>query len=163
MPFIERQGLFEQGEISIAETFSCLATMLPDCLFLQGAPQPGGSILPFELLQFKQVFRQHCFPLIQCRHRFSLLVNPLRIPVWWTHMLHVPAHDKAPHVTCSIRQAYQRQQEEPDSCWSPGESEAPVHQAPFFNPGNPCEEDELREHSSDVYGELLQVSSHNGI
>jgi hypothetical protein len=44
-------------------------------------------------------------------------------------MLHVPAHDKAPHVTCSIRQAYQRQQEEPDSCWSPGKSEATVHQA----------------------------------
>lgn len=129
LPFIEHQGLFEQGEISIAETFSCLATMLPDCLFLQRPSQPGGSILPFELVQLQQVIRQHRFPLMQRRHSFSLLVNPERGPAWWTHMLHVPAHDKTPHVTCSIRQAYQRQQEELGSCWSSGGSEVTVHQA----------------------------------
>lgn len=129
MPFIEPQSLFEQSEISIAETFSCLATVLPDFLFLQGAPYPGGSILPFELLQFKQVFLQHCFPLKQRRHRFSFLVSPERIPAWWMHMLHVPVHDKAPHITCSVRQASHRQQEDPNSCWSLWVSEASLHRA----------------------------------
>ncbi len=75
LPFIESQALFEQGKIGVAETFSCLAAMLSDFLFLQGAPHPGGSILPFELSQLKEVFHQRCFPLIKRRHIFFLLMN----------------------------------------------------------------------------------------
>jgi hypothetical protein len=88
LPFIESQALFEQGEIGIAETFSCLAAMLPDFLFLQGAPHPGGSILSFEVFQLKEVFGQHRFPLIKGMHIFFFLMNSERSPSLWTHTVH---------------------------------------------------------------------------
>jgi hypothetical protein len=75
LPFIESQALFEQGKIGIAETFACLAAMLPDFLFLHGVPHPGGSILSFELFQLKEVFCQHYFPLIKGLHIFFLIMN----------------------------------------------------------------------------------------
>ncbi len=59
--------------------------MLPDFLFLQGAPHPGGSILPFELVQLQEVFHQHRFPLIKGMHLFFLLINEERSPSLWTH------------------------------------------------------------------------------
>ena len=73
--FIEPQCFFEQGEIGIAETFSCLAAMLADFLFLHGAPHPGVRILFFELFQLKQVFPQHGFPLLKRIHIFFLLMD----------------------------------------------------------------------------------------
>ena len=78
LPFIKPQDLFEQGEIGIVEMFSCLAAMLPDFLFLQGTSHPAGSILPFELVQLKEVFRQHGFPLFKSMHIFFLLINEER-------------------------------------------------------------------------------------
>jgi hypothetical protein len=65
LPFIKPQASFEQGEIGIVEMFPCLATMLSDFLFLQGASHPGGSILSFEVVQLQEVFGQHGFPLIK--------------------------------------------------------------------------------------------------
>jgi hypothetical protein len=49
--------------------------MLTNFLFLHGAPHPRGSILSFEVLQLKEVFRQHGFPLIQRLHLCFLLTN----------------------------------------------------------------------------------------
>jgi hypothetical protein len=63
--FIEPQCFFERSEIGIAETFSCLAAVLADFLFLHGAPDPRVRILSFELFQLKQVFQEHGFPLIK--------------------------------------------------------------------------------------------------
>ena len=73
--FIEPQCFFEHSEIGIAETFSCLAAVLADFLFLQRAPDPRVRILSFELFQLKQVFRQHGFPLIKGIHIIFLLMN----------------------------------------------------------------------------------------
>ncbi len=38
LPFIEPQCCFERSEIGIAETFSCLAAVLADFLFLLSIP-----------------------------------------------------------------------------------------------------------------------------
>ncbi len=62
--------------------------MLPDFLFLQGAPHPGGSILPFELVQLQEVFHQHRFPLIKGMHLFFLIINTEKGPSLWTHTVH---------------------------------------------------------------------------
>jgi hypothetical protein len=75
LPFTKSQCLFEQGEIGVAETFSCLAAMLPDFLFLHGTLHPGGSILPFEVTQLTEVFRQHGFLFIKSLHIVFLLMN----------------------------------------------------------------------------------------
>ena len=75
LAFIESQYLFEQGEIWIAESLPCLAAMLTDFLFLHGAPHPRESILPVELFQCKEVFRQQCFPLIKRLHFFLLIIT----------------------------------------------------------------------------------------
>jgi hypothetical protein len=64
--FIESQCFFEQREIGIAETLSCLAVVLADFLFLQGEPHPGRSILSREVFRLKQVLRQHGFPPNAC-------------------------------------------------------------------------------------------------
>lgn len=55
--------------------FTCLAAMLPDFQFLQGPSHPGGSILPLEAVQLKEVFRQHGIPLVNGIHIFFPLLN----------------------------------------------------------------------------------------
>jgi hypothetical protein len=59
--------------------------MLPDFLFLQGASHPGGSILPFEAVQLKEVFRQHGFPLVNGIPIFFLLINKVWDSSLWTY------------------------------------------------------------------------------
>ena len=68
MLFTKPQCFFERSEIGIAETFSCLAAVLADFLFLHGAPHPGSSILAFEVFQLQEVFCQDGLPLIQRPH-----------------------------------------------------------------------------------------------
>jgi hypothetical protein len=101
--FIESQCFFEQGEIGIAETFSCLAAMLADFLFLHGAPDPGVRIPSFELFQLKQGFPQHGFPLLKRIHIIFLLMNSEMGPSFWTHTLHSIGRYKAPERRVNTR------------------------------------------------------------
>ena len=91
VPFIKSQARFEQGEIVIAELFSRLTTMLPDCLFLQGASHAGGRILTVEVLQLQEVFHQHDFPLIQGAHIFILLMHKVIGVLPSGHLVHSPS------------------------------------------------------------------------
>jgi hypothetical protein len=112
------------------------------------------------LLQLKQVFRQHCFPLSKRRHIFFLLMNPERGPCLWTHALLSTNRYKAPPAERGRPTPAGRTRLVPEPLRKCGYCASGI---PFFNPGNPFEEDEIRDLSTDIYGELLQLSFHDGI